>query len=105
MDTFLVRIHYTKTGNLRFLSHLELTRALERMVRRAGLPFAKSQGFSPHMKLTFGLALPVGVGSFDEIFDVELTSYVNPNILKEALTNTAHKNLEVKSCAYINKKK
>ncbi len=52
------------------LSHLELARALERAVRRAQLPFAVSQGFSPHMRIAFGAALPVGVGGTAEIFDL-----------------------------------
>ena len=60
------------------LSHLEIARALERAVRRAGLPYAVSQGFSPHMKQAFGSALPVGVGGLEEIFDVSLTDYVPP---------------------------
>jgi len=45
-------------------------------VRRAQLPFAVSQGFSPHMRIAFGAALPVGVGGTAEIFDLFLTDYV-----------------------------
>ena len=60
------------------LSHLEMARALERAVRRAGLPFAVSQGFSPHMRIAFGAALPVGVGGTAEIFDLFLTGLRAP---------------------------
>ena len=75
---FKLRVRYAKSGRLAMLSHLELARALERVIRRAGLPYAVSSGFSPHMKIAFGAALPVGVGSTCEVFDVALTSYVAP---------------------------
>ena len=47
---FRLRVTFHETGRLAMLSHLELARALERAVRRAQLPFAVSQGFSPHMR-------------------------------------------------------
>ena len=76
---FRLRVEFCKQGRLALLSHLEVARALERAVRRAGLPFAISQGFSPHMKIAFGAALPVGVGGLHEVFDLQLTRYVLPS--------------------------
>lgn len=76
MADFRLRVTFCKSGRLGMLSHLELARALERAVRRADLPYAVTQGFSPHMKIAFGAALPVGVESTCEIFDVSLTEYV-----------------------------
>ncbi len=77
---FRLRVTFRETGRLAMLSHLELARALERAVRRAGLPYAVSQGFSPHMRIAFGAALPVGVGGTSEFFDLFLTEacYVEP---------------------------
>lgn len=83
------------------LSHLEVARALERTVRRAQLPYAISQGFSPHMKIAFGVALPVGVGSTCEIFDLQLTEYVPPVRALEALQRASVPDLMVQECAYI----
>ena len=60
---FRLRVVFRKAGRLALLSHLEVARALERAVRRADLPYAVSQGFSPHMRIAFGAALPVGVGA------------------------------------------
>ncbi|MCR5846378.1 MAG: TIGR03936 family radical SAM-associated protein, partial [bacterium] len=74
--TFRLRINYTKEERLRYLSHLEVVRCMERCIRRAGLPFAVSQGFSPHMRTAFGWALGVGIASIDEYLDVLLTDYV-----------------------------
>ncbi len=79
MADFRLRVTYRMAGRLVMLSHLETARALERIVRRADLPYAVSQGFSPHMKMAFGAALPVGVGGDEEIFDVQLDEYVAPD--------------------------
>ena len=85
------------------LSHLEVAHALERVVRRAGLPFAISQGFSPHMKIAFGAALPVGVGSTCEIFDLQMTDYVPADRALKALQAASVPDLMVRECRYIEK--
>ncbi|MBA4370769.1 MAG: radical SAM protein [Coriobacteriaceae bacterium] len=73
---FRLRVRYRKDGRLRWLSHLETCRALERAVRRSRLPYAVTRGFSPHMKLAFGPALPVGTAGSAELLDLLLVSYV-----------------------------
>lgn len=98
---FRLRVVFCKQGRLALLSHLEVARALERAVRRAGLPYAVSQGFSPHMRIAFGAALPVGVGGSHEFFDVLLTRYVAPETALEALQEASAADLMCKSCAYI----
>jgi len=72
---FRLRVCYGKTGRLRWLSHLEIIHALERIIRRAQLPYAITQGFHPHLKAAFGPALPVGTEGKNEYFDVWLTRY------------------------------
>ncbi len=72
---FRLRIAYQKIGRLRFLSHLEVLRAMERAARRADLPYSVTKGFSPHMKLAFGPALPVGTAGEREYVDIWLTTY------------------------------
>lgn len=86
---YRLRIRYAKAGRLKFLSHLELIRALERVVRRAGLPSAVTQGFNPHMKVAFGPALPVGTAGEDEYLDVWLTEYVRPQEALERLRSAS----------------
>lgn len=98
---FHLRATYIEHDRLAMLSHLEVARALERTVRRAQLPYAISQGFSPHMKIAFGAALPVGVGSTCEIFDLQLTEYVPPVRALEALQRASVPDLMVQECAYI----
>ena len=65
------RLRYTKGKDLRFISHLELLRVWERTLRRSGLPLAMTQGFHPHLKLSFGPPLPVGTTSIAEYLDLE----------------------------------
>lgn len=72
---FRLRVRYGKVGRLRWLSHLEVLHALERSIRRAGLEYAVTQGFSPHMKVAFGPALPVGTAGMNEYYDLWLTRY------------------------------
>ena len=99
--TFRLRCSYVKQGRLALLSHLELAHALTRTVRRADLPFAVSQGFSPHMKIAFGSALPVGVGSSCEIFDIQLKDYVSDVEALAALQAACVPDLMVTDCCYI----
>lgn len=101
---FRLRITFVKQGRLAMLSHLEIARALERAVRRAQLPFAVSNGFSPHMKIAFGAALPVGVGGTHEMVDLNLTRYVNLDEALTALQQASVPDLMVTGCSYIEPK-
>jgi radical SAM-linked protein len=67
-----VRLRFAKRGKLRFLSHRDLARIWERTLRRAGVPVAYSEGFSPRPRLHFGLALSTGYESLGEYLDVDL---------------------------------
>lgn len=101
VKTFRLRITFCKQGRLALLSHLEVARAMERVVRRAGLPFAVSQGFSPHMKIAFGAALPVGVGGTHELVDLQLTRYIPAEEVLDVLRDASVPDLMVKQCQYI----
>ncbi|MCL2883229.1 MAG: TIGR03936 family radical SAM-associated protein [Coriobacteriia bacterium] len=87
--SFRLRIDFQKAGALRWLSHLELLRSLERLVRRSGLPYVVTQGFNAHMRLAAGPALPVGTAGQQELFDVWLRQYVSPQTALEALRRVA----------------
>ena len=70
------RLRYSKLGKLRFTSHRDMARIWERAVRRAQLPIAYSEGFSPRAKLSFGLALPTVFESRAEFVDLTLDEQV-----------------------------
>ena len=65
------RVTFEKTGDARFLSHRNTMDAFERAIRASGLPARYSEGFNPHMKLSMGPALPLGLESRHEVFDVD----------------------------------
>lgn len=67
-----MRLRYTKTGAMRYLSHLEMIGLFTRAVGRARLPIRFSRGFHPHPKFSFATALSVGVESWAEYLDLEL---------------------------------
>ena len=67
-----LRCRFTKTGPIRFISHLDLTRAFHRALARAEIPLKFSEGFSPHPKFTFALPLSVGMESLCEAADFSL---------------------------------
>lgn len=98
---FRLRIAYAKSGRLRFLSHLEVVHALERSVRRAGLPYAVTQGFNPHMKAAFGPALPVGTAGLREYLDVWLTRYTAVSEALSALQAASPEDLAPSEAYYV----
>lgn len=70
--TIRYRVRFTKTDRARFLSHLELTTAIIRALKRADFPLRYSSGFHPAPKLSFGPALGVGIAGLSECLDLEL---------------------------------
>ena len=72
-----LRLQLAKLGNARYLSHLDVVRALLRSLRRAGLPLALSGGYNPSPKVAYGAALAIGVESEAEYVDVELAAPVD----------------------------
>lgn len=80
-----IRLRYTKLGRIRFIGHRDLARIWERAIRRAGLPVAYTQGFSPRPKIAFGLALSLGFESDCEYLDVELQSDTVQDVSTEPL--------------------
>jgi len=79
------RFLLTKAGPSRFLGHLEWKEALIRALRRSGLPLAYSQGFHPMPRLSFGQALPVGLGSLGEFVDIYLMDWLKADDVKQRL--------------------
>jgi len=73
------RVRFSKTGDMRYLSHNDMITVILRALRRARIPVAYSSGFHPHPMISFGPALAVGVEGLNEYFDVEMTEL--PDIL------------------------
>lgn len=80
-----VRVKYSVSGRIRFISHLDLMRAFFRACIRKDIPVAMSQGFSPHLKISFGPPLSVGMTSSEEYLDMYAHGSVNGVRLQEGL--------------------
>ena len=72
------RVTFQKIGDARFLSHRNTMDAFERAIRAAGLPARYTEGFNPHMRLSMGPALALGLESLDEVFDVDANGPFGP---------------------------
>jgi radical SAM-linked protein len=90
-----IRIRYAKRGPLRFTSHRDFARAFERAVRRAGVPIAYSQGFTPHPKISYASAAPTGVASEAEYLEIGLQAAADPTALRAALDAALSPGLDV----------
>lgn len=88
-------VKYRKGERVRWISHLDLKRTLERAMRRAGLPLALTQGHNPHPKLSLGPPLPLGVSSDVELLALRLAETISPAALKERLNAQLPPGLEV----------
>ncbi|WP_326555541.1 TIGR03936 family radical SAM-associated protein [Micromonospora sp. NBC_01813] len=80
---------------MRFTSHRDFARAFERALRRASVPVAFSQGFTPHPKISYASAAPTGVASEAEYLEIGLQAEVDPGQLRAALDAALSPGLDV----------
>src|SRR5512147_1559189 len=80
-----IRLRYAKRGPMRFTSHRDFARAFERALRRARVPMAYSQGFTPHPKISYASAAPTGAASEAEYLEVGLRAPMDPAELARGL--------------------
>jgi len=90
-----LRIKFAKGAAIKYISHLDLTRAWERTFRRAGLPLLYSQGFNPRPRFQIAAGLPVGVASRAELLDVWLMQQWEPEEVLARLRAVSPPGLEV----------
>ena len=90
-----LRMQITKDRDIRFISHLEYVRTIERAIRRAKLPAAQSEGFNPHLKFSLASALGVGVVSYTEFVEIELAEPVEIEAAARALDKALPRGIRV----------
>lgn len=91
---------YTKTGNLKFISHLDILRLMQRAICRAKLPAKYSEGFNPHIKIAFGFPLSLGVESIGEYFELELTEKLDTEKIVDSLNNVLPNKIRILGAKY-----
>ncbi|MDW7668476.1 MAG: TIGR03936 family radical SAM-associated protein [Bacillota bacterium] len=80
-----VIVKYKKVGRLKFISHLDTIRLLQRAIRRAEIKILYSQGYNPHPKFSFAMPLSLGLETYGDYIEIELEDSENPNTIKERL--------------------
>ena len=90
-----LRLRYAKRGRLRFTSTRDFQRALERALRRTGVPMAYSQGFNPHPRISYTNAAPTGTASEAEYVELAVTSVLDPEAVRAALDEALPPGLDV----------
>jgi radical SAM-linked protein len=93
-----LRIRYAKRGRLRFASHRDLARTLERALRRAQVPMAFSAGFSPHPKISYLGAAPTGSASEAEYLEIGVAVRCDPEAVRAALDAALPEEVAVLEC-------
>lgn len=90
-----VRVKFAKTGAMKFIGHLDVMRYFQKALRRAGMDVAFSEGFSPHMIMSFAAPLGVGITSSGEYFDLDLKSASSSASMVERLNRQMAGGIEV----------
>lgn len=96
-----LRLEITKGEEIRYISHLDYASAIERAIIRAKLSAAYSEGFNPHMKLSFASALAVGVTSQAEYMDIEFKEEVDLSQGVRRLAAALPPGIMIKSAKYV----
>jgi hypothetical protein len=96
MERERVRVFYSKTGDVRFLSHLDIVRTWERALRRTGLELVFTDGFNPRLRLTFSGALPTGWESHAEYLELQLGEDLSSEELCRRIATVLPRGLSVR---------
>ena len=92
-----IRIRFSKQGQIKFIGHLDMVRYFQKVMRRAEVDVAYTEGFSPHQKMSFAAPLSVGVTSRGEYFDLEVNSTGTSLEMLERINNENVEGVEVLS--------
>ncbi len=92
-----LRVTFTRDTTLKYIGHLDMARTWQRILRRADLPLAYSEGFNPQPKITFAAALPVGCTSAMEVMDVVLSPACEVNDVHARLARALPPGIEIMS--------
>ncbi|MDD7184007.1 TIGR03936 family radical SAM-associated protein [Peptostreptococcus porci] len=97
----IMRIKFTKLGDMKYISHLDVQRLFQRVFRRAEVRLSYSQGFNPHPKMSYGNALALGVESYGEYVDIEIEDDLSPELLAEKINDQLPEGMVFVKCVEI----
>ncbi len=94
-EAIKVRIKFKKYGSLMYISHLDLSRTMQRIMVRSGIDIWYSEGFNPQPRIVFACPLPVGVESECELMDIKINSPMECDEIKRRLNDNFPSEMEV----------
>ena len=90
-----VRLRFSKTGRLKYISHLDINRAMSRALKRAQIPLWYTEGFNPHPYMSFSLPLSLGVESLCESVDLRIIGDITNDEIKNRLNNILPQDIKI----------
>lgn len=90
-----VRLRFSKQGRLKYISHLDINRAMSRAFKRAEIPLWYTEGFNPHPYMSFSLPLSLGVESLCESVDIRIVSSITNDEIKNRMNSVLPEGLKV----------
>ncbi|MBR2187584.1 MAG: TIGR03936 family radical SAM-associated protein [Lachnospiraceae bacterium] len=100
----VIRIKFAKYGMMRYIGHLDTMRFFQRLIRRAGIDAAYSEGFSPHQIMSFAQPLGVGVESCGEYMDLEVRSLGTASDMRERMNAECAEGIEIREMSLLPEK-
>ena len=97
-------VKFSKESEIKFVSHLDLSKTIQRIVKRSGLPIKYSEGFNPHMSISIGQPLSVGMYSEGEYMDLEFTEKISEEYIMEKLNENVPRGIKILQVIFIPEK-
>lgn len=94
---FEVRLWLSKQGRIKYVSHLDMFRLMQRAVRRAEIPLWYTEGFNPHPYISFLLALSLGTEGLREPVDIRIVDDMTPEEIKNRLNGAMPEGLKIEA--------
>ena len=96
MNKFIIK--YSKTGYLKYISHLDLMRLFHRSFKRGSIKLRYSNGYNPHPKMVIAQPLSLGYESTGDYLEIETCNELEPDSIMEILNNIMPKGIEILKC-------
>jgi radical SAM-linked protein len=90
-----LRLFLSKKGRIKFVSHLDMFRMMQRTVRRADIPLWYTEGFNPHPYMTFLMPLPLGQSGMKEPLDIRIEGEMSFGEIKKRLNSVMPEGIEI----------
>ena len=101
MNIQRLRVTFSRHDPLKYISHLDMMRLWERVLRRAQIPIAYSEGFAPRPKISLAAPLPFGVTSDAELMDVHLRQAISPHLFMKQVSHILPPGLDIKAVTQV----